>query len=283
MFRFGCHVSKSQIEEVQRLGGNLVQVFLTTPMSSKATPKDGSLQQLREELERRGMALVVHAPYTLNLARRLAQGADPKDAAWVKACLEQLRGASRAGALGLVVHVGKSLDQPVGDALRHTSMCLRYLVRKIVDEDLGVLLLLETAAGQGTEVPVKLDELAAFYNTFSDREKRVLKICVDTCHVFSSGHDIRTASQVDAFFKRFHEEIGIHNLALIHLNDSKRELGARVDRHERIGMGKIGKAGLKRFVQYAKKLNIPLILETPDEGYKQEIPWIAKLAKHHRR
>ena len=120
---------------------------------------------------------------------------------------------------------------------------------------LNVKIILETAAGQGTELLTNIYNLINFYEKFSNEEKEILKICIDTCHIYSAGHDIREEEQVELFIKILKKGIGMKNIALIHLNDSKREFNSHVDRHEKLGKGTIGLEGLK------------------------EIPWIRKIIK----
>ena len=124
-----------------------------------------------------------------------------------------------------------------------------------------------------------LDELSNFYHRFSKEEKKKIKICVDTCHIYSGGFDISTKKKVRYFFLLFERMIGLEYLALIHFNDSKTEYNSHVDRHEKIGKGKIGLSGLKEFIKQSYKFKIPLILETHGEAYKKEIPWINKIIK----
>ena len=144
-------------------------------------------------------------------------------------------------------------------------------------------IILETAAGQGTELGYDLEEFAALYNSFSDKYKSRIKICIDTCHVFVAGYDLSSKKMVKAFFTKFNKLIGVKHVVLLHLNDSKPELGKRVDRHENIGKGKIGLTGLTEVIKYAKKKGIPMILETPavkkSTDVKNEIDIIKKIIK----
>ena len=154
-----------------------------------------------------------------------------------------------------------------------------HLVNK-TREYSSVKIFLETTAGQGTEMCYKLDDLAYFYNKFLRCDKFIkdrVKLCLDTCHIFAAGYDIKTKSSIKKYLKKFNKLIGIKHINLIHLNDSKCDIGCRVDRHENIGNGYIGLSGLKMIFKYFKKLNIPIILETPNNGYQTEIKLLLKI------
>ena len=181
--------------------------------------------------------------------------------------------AHKINALGCVVHFGKQLSLSRWKAIDN----MRDTIMHILDHSKSKIIL-ETSAGQGSELCHKLLEFANFYGSFSPKYKRRLGICIDTCHIFASGYDIRTKAGVNAFLKEFDDLIGLENVMLIHLNDSERELGTRVDRHANLGDGEIGMPGLREFVRFAVKRNIPVILETPGHGYTKEIPMIGELA-----
>jgi deoxyribonuclease-4 len=218
--------------------------------------------------------LVIHSPYTINIA---IKNNLINISYWIKSIHNELIIANLIGAIGCVIHVGKYLSLDIPDAKKYMYLTLKYLIHRVKSDKLNVFILLETCAGQGTELLSDFEELALFYNKFNDNDKKVLKICVDTCHIYSAGFDISTKSKVKDFFKLFNEKIGIENLALIHLNDSATVYNSHVDRHQNIGKGSIGFEGLKEFVIFAYKYKIPIILETPNNGYIKEIPWIKNL------
>jgi deoxyribonuclease-4 len=116
--------------------------------------------------------------------------------------------------------------------------------------------------------------LADFYNSFSESQKRFLKLCIDTCHIFVAGYDIRTKQQVKQLFDDFAEHDILQHIALIHFNDANRDYATRVDRHAAIGHGFIGASGLCAILRHARRYRIPCVLETPDDSYVGEIPWI---------
>jgi deoxyribonuclease-4 len=254
-------------EEINTFGGNIIQVFISNPRSSK----DKNLiarytnNNIKEYIRKNKYKLVVHSPYVFNIS---------KENTTIISLYSQLIVTSMIGAYGYVLHMGKSLDLNINDAKKYMYLTLKLLIKKIIEKKLKIIILLETSAGQGTELLTNLDDLEIFYNKFTNEDKKYLKICVDTCHIFSAGYDIRTKEQVKLYFEEFNKKIKKKNLGLIHLNDSKTVLNSNVDRHENIGKGKIGYNGLKAVVKYAYKNKIPIVLETPNNGYIKEIPWI---------
>jgi deoxyribonuclease-4 len=125
-------------------------------------------------------------------------------------------------------------------------------------------LLLETPAGQGTELGIELEEFGKIWRGLPSRVRQHMGICVDTCHIFSAGYDIRSKTGVKDWFRLFDHHIGLKNLKLVHLNDSKKPLNSRLDRHARMGDGYIAD-GLGHMVRTIWKLGIPTVIETPGD------------------
>jgi deoxyribonuclease-4 len=120
---------------------------------------------------------------------------------------------------------------------------------------------LETTAGQGTALGYRFEQLQQMIERIEEKER--MAVCVDTCHVFAAGYDISTESGYERTFRDFEQIIGLDRLAVIHVNDSRRECGARVDRHAHIGQGRIGTEGFRLLMNDPRLANIPKILETP--------------------
>jgi deoxyribonuclease IV len=285
---FGGHMSikngiPSAITEMNELGGNMIQVFISNPMSTKytinkTTYNEKSCQLIRSTLDSTDSKLVVHLPYVINLAKPLPP--DMSKCWWTKMICEQLIVSDLIGSIGCVVHVGKHLDLTVTEGLDNMYNSLKYVVDFIKERKLSSYIILETAAGQGSELlktrDSSLEDFAHFYNRFDSEDKNHLKICVDTCHIFAAGYDIRHKEQVKNFFDEFNSLIDMKNIALIHLNDSKSDCGSCVDRHEILGCGKIGINGLRHFIRYAIYYKIPTVLETPSD-YVSELELINKV------
>jgi apurinic endonuclease APN1 len=273
MFFYGAHIKKKKtiiatLQEVHKYGGNFLQIFVSNPMSGRH--KKEMMDKYREmgtEIKQylldNNMKLVIHSPYTLNFGRRVVT---PEDAYWVRSYYEELLIGHYLGAMGCVIHVGKNESK---EGIEYMFISLRYLIQRVLKEHLDIKIILETAAGQGNELLVDYRDLLTFYQRFSDREKDVLKICLDTAHLHAAGFKL---DNIDRLIKAFDG-----NVVLIHLNDSKVAFNSRVDRHECIGKGTIGQGTLTSVLKTAIQYDIPIILETPNDGYKKEIKWITKV------
>lgn len=276
---FGAHASISKgivgaLDTIKKSGGNIAQIFISSPQGR------GTKNRSNEEIEKilkfqkdNDMKLVIHSPYVLNFAKPFSE-----NNWWIKQMITEMKLGTSMGSIGSVVHFGKHLKLTRKEGLINMKKSFEYIVDNTPDE---ANIILETAAGQGTELGYDLEEFAALYNSFADKYKKNIKICIDTCHVFVAGYDLSSQKMVKAFFNKFNKLIGIKHVVLLHLNDSKPELGKRVDRHENIGKGKIGLTGLKEVIKYAKKKGIPMILETPAvkkvNDIKSEIDIIKKV------
>ena len=280
----GCHLSSANlfksVDEVNAYGGNFMQIFVTNPMGKAGkeslTKYKSISQQIKSYCSNNQTSIVVHCPYILNFAKEFNEESNE-----IKRLLLELRIGHEIGAIGCVIHVGKHLNLDINEATLNMYKSIKYVLHKIREEKLSIKLILETAAGQGTELFVTenngLDELANFYHRFTKSDKEIFKLCVDTCHIFSAGFDIGSKKKVRYFFILFDKMIGLEHLALIHFNDSKTPYNSHVDRHEQIGKGHIGLSGLAEFVRQANRFKIPLCLETHGDAYKKEIPWMLKI------
>lgn len=275
VFYFGSHINigggmVEAAKSIKRSGGNFIQIFLTQPGSKKTTPKSISeLELFKRYLNKNHMKVVVHSSYQHNLARNW-----DSHSWWIKNIELELEYCHKIDAIGLVIHFGKKLDLSLAEAYNNMYTSLIYIHNKTKKYS-SVKIFLETSTGQGTETCFKLEDLAHFYKKFSrnpNKEvKERIKLCIDTCHIFSAGYDIRTVHSVKMYLEAFEELIGLRYVKLIHFNDCKVDLGSMKDRHQNIGKGYIGKQGLLQFFKYFKKLGVPTVLETPNEGYKTEI------------
>lgn len=162
----------------------------------------------------------------------------------------------------------------------HTTMDRKEAVKTVADslnfahsetKNSGVVTLIETTAGQGTTLGNTFDEIAKMISFVKDKER--VGVCIDTCHIFAAGYDIRTKESYDKTIADFDKVIGLNMLHAIHFNDAKKPLNSRVDRHEHIGKGEIGKLAFGFFMNDDRFAEIPKVLETPkgDDGYAMDI------------
>lgn len=283
-YYIGCHLSGQDIfesiDEVNKYGGNMIQIFVSSPIGKQTNNILEKYIELGPKIKKyvseRNSKIVIHSPYVLNFAKKF----DIKNYIFNIIFIE-LKIADMIGALGCIIHVGKFLELKINDALENMFLSIKHIINFIKKEKLNTYIILETSAGQGTELLTTenntINSLANFYARFTNEDKTIFKICVDTCHIFSAGFDIRTSKNIKFLFRLIKNLIGLENLVLIHLNDSKTEYNSHKDRHEKLGLGYIKKRGLKSFIKESLKYNIPLILETPNDGYIKEIPWIIKI------
>lgn len=280
-FYYGAHLSiknsiTSAIDKIIEYGGNMIQIFISNPMSTslKLNYTDEQCIKIKNKLIETDSNLVIHLPYVINLSKPILK---LEDAWWIKMIHQQLIISHKMGSIGCVVHVGKHLDLTINEGIENMYNGLVNIIDFIIINKLNTYIILETAAGQGTELITtknnSLEDFSNFYNKFTNSQKQHIRICVDTCHIFAAGFDITNNNKVKTFFDDFHRLIGIEYLALIHLNDSKSNCGSCVDRHENLGIGKIGIEGLRNFIRYGAYYKIPIILETPS-AFEKEIQLI---------
>ena len=199
--------------------------------------------------------ILAHDSYLINIAC-------PKKDLY-KRSLEALRiEMERSHALEipyLVMHPGAHLGTGEEEGIQRVVEALNTLFDQT--KDLPVMICLETTAGQGSSLGYRFEHLAAIREEVEDKGR--VGICLDTCHIFAAGYDIRGREPYEKTLQAFDRVVGLDHLKCIHLNDSMRELGGRVDRHAHIGQGHIGLAGFRLFVNDPRLRHLPMILETP--------------------
>jgi deoxyribonuclease IV len=179
-----------------------------------------------------------------------------------EALADELVRSSRLRIPYVVMHLGARGDCEEDDAVGMLTESVRYALDHAPAE--GSTLLLETTAGQGKCLGHRFAHLAAVLDALDAGDR--LGVCLDTCHVFAAGYDLRDLAGYQATMAEFDRLIGLDRIRLIHANDSKKELGSRVDRHEHIGRGKIGEEGFRLLLNDPRLAGVPVVLETPKEG-----------------
>lgn len=267
----GAHIDSTidtVINEAKRiydLGGKIIQLFAnTTSKKAKQVYKDLNIFLLKHD-----MKCVVHASYTINCAKDWNY-----HSWWIKQFMLEIENAYLIGADYIVLHMGKILDLDEKIAINNMYTSLLYVHKQTIYYK-NVKILLETSTGQGSEMCYELEKLAHFYKKIKQHvDVEVTNrfgICIDTCHIFEAGYDIRDEIKIKKYLKMFDELIGEENIKLIHLNDSKKDIGLKVDRHANLGKGFIGGEPLVYLTKYFNKINIPVILETPTDGQEDDI------------
>lgn len=268
MINIGCHLSKSKgftfmAKSIKLLGGNSFQYFARNPRG--AVSKDIDLDDLNEFLDinkEEKIFVVAHAPYTMNLCSH-SKHIREYSKVMFKEDLE---------AVGMIknsfynFHPGSHTGQGIQTGIKEISDALNDIIH--VGQNTTVLL--ETMTGKGSEVGGRFEEIARIIDNVELKDK--MGVCLDTCHVFDAGYDI--VSDLEGVLEKFDKIIGISKLRVIHLNDSKNDLGSKKDRHEKLGKGKIGLNALFNIVNNRYLKDLVFILETPQDdvnGYKEEI------------
>jgi len=199
--------------------------------------------------------LLTHASYLINLASTNAEVHRKS----IAAMIDELDRAERLGVYAVVLHPGAHLGAGANAGIDQIARSLDTVHAAIPGH--RVVTLLETSAGQGSCVGCSFEELGQMRARVDD--KRRVGICFDTCHVFAAGYDLRTRNGYERIIDELDRHVGVENVGAFHLNDSKRPLGSRVDRHEHIGQGEIGVDGFRFLLNDARFTRIPKVIETP--------------------
>lgn len=260
----GFHLSRGpdmlkHMDFCRAKGFDCFQIFANSPRQMLSSPSQKVyrvVDLLADYIKETGIRVYIHSPYTINLSN-----AYYRTAYWNTALIQELEMAERIGASGVVIHTGryKEQDKDVGimNMVANISYCVQMAKSKVP-------LLIETPAGQGTELGVDIEELAKIWKAIPSKIRKRLGICIDTCHIFAAGYDLRKTKNVDDLLFKFDNLIGLKHLKLVHLNDSRMAVGSRLDRHAELLKGEIGKE-LGIIVKKFYKLDIPIIVETPGD------------------
>ncbi len=236
-----------------------LQIFVKNQRQWKAKPlTDEQITAYKLAQRQTGLTPVIaHASYLLNLASPDKE----KRQRSVTAMIDELQRCESLGVDGLVFHPGAHMDGSLDDGIKHIAKSLDSVTK----ETLGfkTLILLETTAGQGTSIGHRFEHIAYIIGQTASPER--LGVCLDTCHLFAAGYDFRTQDGYEAMIENMDNTFGLSNIQCVHTNDSKKDLGSRVDRHEHIGLGKIGDNGFGFFLNDPRFADVPFILETSKE------------------
>lgn len=210
--------------------------------------------------------ILPHDSYLINLgspdAAKLEMSRD--------AFLDEMRRCEQLGLTMLNFHPGSHLN------LREVDDCLDCIAESInitLDKTAGVKAVIENTAGQGSNLGFSFAQIAHIIDRVEDKER--VGVCIDTCHAFAAGYDLSTPEGYERTWREFDDIIGMRYLSGMHLNDTKKGLGSRVDRHESLGKGELGGGFFTLLMKDPRMDNMPLILETPNEElWDEEIKWL---------
>lgn len=266
MLHLGAHMSTGKgfdkaAADAQSIGADAMQVFTRNPRGGKARVlKEKELEKLAE-YRNQGLVVVCHAPYTINLA---SSSDDVRDFG-KRTIAEDLQRMQQLGASGLVVHSGAHTGAGKEAGLARLIASLEVLLPQAAP---GTRILLETMSGSGSELGSTLEEMQQVFAYFD--HSPALGVCLDTCHLFAAGYDIRDWPVFKAQFETF---LPWSVVGCIHMNDSKTAFSSHKDRHEKLGQGSIGWDAFKAIVQMEAETPLPIIMETPNvlTGWAEEI------------
>ena len=275
--QIGVHISKSGtldswVDNAIQRECSAFQVFTRSPRSWFAKDLDlDEVKKFREKLEASNidrMATCAHMPYLPNLSTPEDEGYEKS----IKSMIEEVKRCDKLGIPYLVTHLGSHKGSGEENGIKRLTGALNEVAKTKAD----VIILLENTAGQKNSVGSDFKQLAEIFGKCKPAKK--FGICLDTCHAFVAGYDLRTADKVKETFKEFDKHVGIENLKILHLNDARGEIGCNLDRHYHLGLGGIGEEGITSVVKFANKKKIPIILETPIDDDRDDFENV-KIAK----
>ena len=261
----GAHVSASGGVQnaplnAQEIGARAFALFTKNQRQWHAKPLTGeAIEAFRENLQQVGIEprhVLPHDSYLINLGHPEPEGLEKSRNAF----LEEMQRCEQLGLELLNFHPGATLRKiSEEESLQRVSDSINW----VLDQTEGVTAVIENTAGQGSTLGYRFEHLAQIIDGVEDNSR--VGVCLDTCHTFVAGYDLRTTEACNKTFSEFDEVVGFEFLSGMHLNDSKPDLGARVDRHHSLGQGKLGWEVFRYIMQDPRFDDIPLVLETIDE------------------
>jgi len=245
------------VETAAELGMDCVQIFTKNNNQWKGKPlTDVDINLFREAVARTGIRMpCAHDSYLINLA-------SPDETLWTRsldAFVVELERAEALGLAGVVMHPGSCVGASEEDSIARVVNGLA----KAIDQTDGdsVEIWIEATAGQGSSLGHRFEHLRAILDGLEMHPR--VGICIDSCHLFAAGYPLSLPSEYAETMRQFDEIVGIDRIRAFHLNDSKRELGSRVDRHEHIGKGHLGREAFRNILNDKRFAGIPMYMETP--------------------
>jgi deoxyribonuclease-4 len=274
MVKVGVHISIAgsldrSVDRAKDAGCNVFQMFSRNPRGWDFSPLSEDVRSaFLVKIRSSGIIPVVHMPYLPNLA-------SPKHDIYEKsvaALSAELDRCARLDIPYLVTHLGHHL----GDGLAGgRTRVVRAVNTALETSDNNVILLLENTAGEKNSLGSSFEHIRGIMDGVEKNNR--IGVCLDTCHAFAAGYELRTETGISQTLAQFEDNIGIEYLRIIHLNDSKGDLGSSLDRHEHIGMGFIGEDGFRHILHNPVLSVIPLICETPRDDRRDDAGNIAKV------
>lgn len=265
----GYHVSiagglYNAFKDATDLESNVIQIFVgspqtwSTPVINKQQIELFKQAQANSKVEK----VLVHAAYLPNIASHKTSLRSFS----IKKLKDEIKIAYAIGADGYNLHCGSNQNSDK-EGIKYAIQTLNRLA-ELTDEKWPIKLILENDAGAGNKIGDTIEELAAIWKGLKNKER--FGFCLDTCHLFASGIDVRTKKDISSLVSKFDKLIGLKHLKFIHVSDAKFGLGSKKDRHANIGEGEIGEEGFRNLINHPKLKKTPFILETPRTGNIKE-------------
>jgi deoxyribonuclease-4 len=261
--RVGFHVSiaggiSNSVNNAKKIGCTAFQIFSRNPRgwAAKPVPHD-EVQLFRSKLAASGIeksSVVVHMPYLPNLSGPEGEFYEKS----VQTLTEEVHRCKTLELPYLVIHLGSHMGRGSNSGIDQLVKAINNAWSKCGS---GLAVLLENSAGQKNSIGSTFEELRLILDRLGNSKE--IGVCIDTCHLFASGYDLRTKADVEITFNKFKDIVGLKELKIVHLNDSKGRLGSNLDRHEHIGLGSIGIEGIAAFLNLREIQPLPIIMETP--------------------
>lgn len=268
---------------------NAFQIFSRNPRGWAAKPlllpDVEKFKTMMKSSRIRRDSTCVHMPYLPNLSSPNESFHDKS----ITVLIEEIKRCSELGIPFLVVHFGSNLgagnETGINQFVKACSLALeKYGSSSPTSKNLispskssnGVTILLENNVGHKNTIGNRFEDIRLILDRLSSFQ-RSIGVCFNSCHAFAAGYDLRSIDSVESTFEQFDDIIGLKNLKLVHFNDSRDELGSNLDRHENLGVGKIGKEGLRALCTYKSIHSVPIIMETPIEKHAEDMETFRRL------
>lgn len=279
MILLGAHMSiaggvDKAIERGIQLSCTAIQLFTknATQWKGKVFEEEEIARFLSLRKKSNISKILAHDSYLINLA----SGSPALRTKSINAFVNEMERCRILSIPYIIMHPGAHLGIGEDEGIKNIVHSLNVILEKT--DGWPVDIALETTAGQGTSIGCRFEHLSRIIDGVKNREK--IKVCLDTCHIFAAGYDISTAEGYDSVMKEFDRIVGIDRLVCFHLNDCKKGLGSRIDRHEHIGKGALGQLPFRLLMNDKRVENVPKIIETPkDKDMKNDRMNLAVLRK----
>jgi apurinic endonuclease APN1 len=274
--------------KVKKLGGNVVQIYLgskyLTTLREKILLTKDEMNEIKSYLKEYDIKLFVHSILRLNYCR------DPflKKNEWgINNLVYDMDLCYKIGGEGVVLHLGTYKTDKIDISYEEGVENFITSLKIVLNQTTKIPIILETPVNRKNIIGGTIEKLANLYNNIPDNCIKRVKICIDTQHIFVSGYNIRSKIEIKNYLNNFDKLIGIKNLVLIHLNDSKKIFNSKIDRHSPIGEGfifeKKNASSLNYLIKFSNSKKIPLLMETSYESYKYELKYIKKILENNQK